>query len=229
MSPRWSAPKDLVVPAVGDDHDRVTVPGYARHYLFLRRGVGVIGIGLPVVLVLGNAVLFGGALASSLSGYYFTGMRDVHVGGMCAVGVFLVTYRYARLDTVVGIVAGVSAIGLALLPTAPPDPSTTERLVGIAHLVFATVFFLALAFFCLFLFTRTNPAVPPTPRKLVRNRVYRVCGVLMLVCLALIVVTQLLLGGALAGLRPALWLESVAAIAFGVAWLVKGETVLTDE
>lgn len=214
---------------MGDDHDHVAVSDYARHYLFLRRGVGVIGIGLPVVLVLGNAVLFGGGLPSSLSGYYFTGMRDVHVGGMCAVGVFLVTYRYAWLDTVVGVAAGVSAIGLALLPTTPADPSTTERLVGIAHLVFAAVFFLALAFFCLFLFTRTDPAIPATARKLARNRVYRVCGVLMLVCLALIVVTQLLLGGVLAGLRPALWLEAVAAIAFGVAWLVKGETVLTDE
>ncbi|MFD9739835.1 DUF998 domain-containing protein [Umezawaea sp. NPDC059074] len=194
-------------------------------YLFLRRAIGFIGIGLPVVLVVG-VLLVDHEFLDSISGYYYSPMRGVFVGAMCAVGAFLLSYRgYDRLDNLTATAAGVAAIGVALFPTTPRDTHTpAQGVVGVVHLAFASVFFLALAYFCLVLFTKSDKA-RPTTRKLQRNRVYVVSGWVILVCLALIVVVNLLPH---TELHLALWLESAAILAFGFAWLTKGEAILGD-
>jgi hypothetical protein len=52
---------------------------YVRSYLWMRVGVGVLGIALPVVLVLIDRFAFHGnpAPRGSLSVYYYSEMRDV--------------------------------------------------------------------------------------------------------------------------------------------------------
>src|SRR4051794_38276106 len=91
-----------------------------QSYLFLRRAIGVIGVALPPVLILGKLLVDGGGLLDSLSGYYYTDVRNVFVGAMCATGVFLLSYRgYSRADNIAGNVAAVAAVGLALCPTKP--------------------------------------------------------------------------------------------------------------
>ena len=89
--------------------------------------------------------------------------------------------------------------------------------------------FLTLAYFCLALFTQT--AGDPTRQKLQRNIVYRICGYAILACILLIAVVNLLLKGdsPVQALHPVFWLESTAVIAFGVAWLTKGEMILKDQ
>jgi hypothetical protein len=188
-------------------------------YLFLRRAIGLIGLALPFVLILGKQLVQGGDLIGSLSGYYYTDLRDVLVGAMCAVGVFLLAYYgHDFVDNVASTVAGLGAIGLALFPTTPDhDVTAWDRTSGVLHWVFAAVFFLALAYFCLRLFPHDGEQPPGT------GVVYRVCGVAILACLVLIAVTKAL--GLLPALLPALWLEAVAVEAFGVAWLVKGQTL----
>lgn len=200
--------------------------GAVLSYIGLRRSVGVIGIALPFVLALGNLLLTGEELRSSISSYYYTGMRDVFVGSLCAVGVFLFCYRYEQTDDRLANVAGAAAVGVALFPTRPDGPVTgPESVAGVLHLAFATVFFLCLAWFSLVLFPRGTPG----PRKAVRNAVYRTCGVAILACLALAVLTGLLLPDELArDLHGLFWLESLAIVAFGVSWFVKGDTVLRD-
>lgn len=197
-----------------------------RSYLFLRRAIGVIGMVLPFVLVIGKELLDGGGLLYSISGYYYSDMRGVLVGSMCAVGVFLFCYRGPTpLDDLASNIAGVAAVGVALFPTSPDDPTATQRLVGIVHLVAAGVFFLTLAYFCLVLFRRTGPG-EPTRRKLLRNLVYLVCGIVILASIALIAVFGTVIDAP--ALHPALWLESAATLAFGVAWFTKGEAILAD-
>lgn len=197
-----------------------------RSYLFLRRAIGVIGIALPFVLVLGKEILDGGGLLYSISGYYYTDMRGVLVGSMCAVGVFLFCYRGPTpLDDLASNIAGVAAICVALFPTTPSDPSAVEQVVGVVHLLAAAVFFLTLAYFCLVLFRRTGPG-EPTKRKVQRNLVYLVCGVVILASIALIAVFGTIIDAS--ALHPALWLESAATLAFGVAWFTKGEAILAD-
>lgn len=188
-------------------------------YLFLRRAIGLIGLALPFVLILGKQLVQGGDLLGSLSSYYYTDLRDVLVGAMCAVGVFLLAYYgHDYVDNIASTVAGLGAIGLALFPTTPDhDVTGWDRTVGVLHLAFAAVFFLSLAYFCLRLF----PHDGEQPEKF--GALYRVCGGVILVCLVLIALAKYL--GLTPGLHPALWLEAVAVEAFGVAWAVKGGTL----
>jgi hypothetical protein len=90
------------------------------------------------------------------------------------------------------------------------------------------VFFLALAGYSFFIFTKTDPSTPMTPEKRKRNVLYRVSGILIVVCMALIAVVNLVPTGAIANLQPVFWLETVASVSFGLSWLVKGETLLKD-
>src|SRR5262249_4389517 len=68
---------------------------YVRSYLLERAIIGFIGITLPIVLIVGDHLLGPNApfLRSALSDYYYSGTRDVFVGAMFSIGVFLVTYK----------------------------------------------------------------------------------------------------------------------------------------
>lgn len=195
-------------------------------YLFLRRAVGILGLALPAVLIIGKALLQGGPPLGSISDYVYSDMRAVLTGTMCAIGVFLFSYRgYGRIDDITADVAAIGAIGVGLFPTTPytGTPSATERAVGTVHIVSASIFFAALIIFCLFLFTRGD-SPQRGGRKPARNAIYIACGVIMLVCLIGIGVLQAVIHTDVA----VLWLESAAVMAFGFAWLVKGQTILAD-
>jgi hypothetical protein len=201
-------------------------------YLDLRKAVGIIGVGLPFVLAFGKFLLQGPGIQESISGYYYTDMRNVFVGSLCAIGVFLMSTRgYDRQDEIAGILAFVFAIGVAFFPTTPyVDATSRAKIIGDVHLSFAALLFLTLAYFSLKLFTKTGPDNDPTPQKLQRNIVYRVSGYTILASIFLIVVVKLTpLGTHLERLTPVFWLESLAIVAFGVSWLTKGETILKDQ
>lgn len=202
----------------------------------LRRAVGSLGIALPFILAIIGYFVFRAGLQDSISDYYYTGMRDVFVGIVVSIGIFLASYTGYEddsllSDNLVGNVASAGAIVLALFPTAPSaGPNPLPDWVGNVHWISSALFFLALAYFCLRLFTKTHPDREPTPRKLTRNRIYRICGITILACLVLIVIDLALppIREALSAYKPIFWLESVAIIAFGFSWLIKGETLLKD-
>jgi hypothetical protein len=199
-------------------------------YLSLRRAVGLIGIVLPFVLALGEFLLDDWGLRGSVSNYYYSSMGDVFVGSMCAIAVFLFSYRgYERRDDVAGNLACIFALGVALFPAEPEAGATArQNVIGALHLFFAAGLLLTLAYFSLALFRLTSPH--PTPQKLQRNRVYTVCGYIILACVALCAAVKLLPGNALLlTYSPVFWLEAVAIVAFGVSWLIKGEAILADK
>jgi hypothetical protein len=201
-------------------------------YLGLRKAVGIIGFLLPFVLAFGKMLLQGPGIQGSISGYYYSDMRDVFVGSLCAIGVFLMSCRgYDLRDEIAGYLACVFAIGVALFPTTPYVNSTAhDQLIGALHYSFAALFFLTLAYFSLALFTKSDPAKIPTPQKRKRNTVYRVCGYTILACILLTAVVSLpSVKPLVERLTPVFWLESAAVVAFGVSWLTKGETILKDE
>ena len=214
-------------------------------YLGLRKAIGILGVALPFVLPFGQILLHALGIQSSLqspviedsiSSYYYTGMRNIFVGSMCAIGVFLMSYRgYDRRDAIAGRFAFVCAIGVALFPTTPlspalPPATLDQKLIGGIHLTFAALLFLTLAYFSLKLFTMTDPQKPPTRQKLQRNVVYRVSGYVILACIALIVVAALPpIKAMVERLEPRFWLEAIAIVAFGVSWLTKGEAILKDQ
>lgn len=192
-------------------------------YLTLRRIVGLLGMLLPIILALVGFRLIGwGHIQPSISDYYSLRTRDLFVGILFTIGWFLFTYRgFDRQDEIAGNLACVFALGVALFPNSGTAVEST------IHFSSATALFLVLAYFSLALFTKTGGK--PTPRKLVRNRIYRVCGVAMLLCIALIGLCHWTpLGAAIDAYHPVFWLESMALWAFGISWFVKGETLWKD-
>jgi hypothetical protein len=203
-------------------------------YLEMRRAVGYLGIGLPFVVSLGGLIIFGDGFQDSISGYYYTGMRNVFVGSLWAIGVFLLSYKgYERKDAIAGNLACLLAIGVALFPVAPhTNPSPQQEIIGHIHLGFASLFFASLAYFSLCLFTKTDPEKTPSPRKIYRNSIYRTCGYAMVSCLILIVVIHIVLAreanAPLGRWGLVFWLESIAIVAFGISWMTKGGAILKD-
>lgn len=202
-------------------------------YLAHRKTIGLLGMALPIVLYLGALILFQIGLQDSISKYYYTGMRNMLVGALWATGIFLLSYKgYGRADTITAIVAGIAAMGISIFPTTPKtNLSDIQVLIGNIHLAIAAIFFCALIYFSYFLFTKTDPKKRPTRRKLQRNVIYRVCAIVMAVCIVLIAIYLFISGrGAtpIDGLEPVFWLEAIALEAFGLSWLTKGEAILKD-
>lgn len=204
-------------------------------YRFLRVTVGVLGMAMPLLLYAGGRLIFGFGVRGSLSAYYHTDMRDVLVGILFALGVFLFAYKgYGRVDTIAGYLACFFAVGVALFPTLREgETSELAMRVSVLHHIFAAGFLLTLTYFSYFLFTKSNKKPSElTPQKRLRNTVYRVCGVVMFLCVVLLGIYVLLFGGEgpFLGLSvPIFWLETLAILAFGVSWFVKSEVILKDE
>ena len=204
--------------------------GLVVSYLFLRRAIGFIGALLPVVIPLGYALTTGHwRLLSSVSSYYYTDMRNVLVGSLCAIGVFLVCYRYRRWDDLLSTLAGTFAIGVALDPTKPPNADTLATVVGTLHVIFAAAFLVTMALMCWFLFTASAQEKPQrTSAKNNRNLVYRACAVAILALTALAAASSFAAQSFTDKVHPLFWCEALATFAFGLAWFVKGETLLRD-
>jgi len=202
----------------------------AISYLFLRRAIGLVGSLLPIVVPLGYSITTGDwRLLPSISSYYYTDVRNIFVGTLCAIGVFLICYRYQYWDDVFATLAGACSIGVAFCPPVPPDPSGLARVTGALHVVFAACFLIAMGLMCLFLFTRsdTPPDRLPTAKR-TRNLVYRICGVLVLLFTVLAGLCAFASQSFIDAVHPLFWCEAVATFAYGFAWWVKGETLWRD-
>jgi len=212
-------------------------------YHALRRVVGIIALALPFLLAGGSILLSligprhalpEPLLQLSISDYYYTPMGTCYVGGLCIIAAFLMCSRgYDHMDEIVGYLAGIFALGVAFFPSENPYSAGYSKLdveIGYVHTGFAALMFLAIAFFCLFLFPRSSAHARLTRRKRHRNRIYAACGGVIVAC---IVVMMTFTAESVADWpRPAhslLACESLALMAFGVAWLTKGEGILRDK
>src|SRR5512143_1409059 len=105
-------------------------------YLTLRKAIGALGLALPFVLSFGAFLIFHQPVQNSISHYYWTGMRDVFVGMLFAIGFFLLSYQgYERADRIAGILACVFAVGVALFPTVPNAEAVTGPSVGAPRVI----------------------------------------------------------------------------------------------
>jgi hypothetical protein len=207
-------------------------------YLAMRRLIGILGISLPFIVVLGGLTQGDPGLQGSISGYYYTNMRDLYVGILSGVALFLISYRgYEQIDDIVANMSGMFALGMISFPTAMYSGKAVrvgmflvaDNVSETIHLTFGALFFLALSFNSLFLFTRRHPGVMGKEKKR-RNMIYRSCGIVMLLAVVCITMyTMFLRGTSIAAINPVLILESVALFAFGISWLVKGNTLFKDK
>lgn len=196
-----------------------------RSYLALRKAVGWIGILLPFTLMTGVFIFFDGkSVLVTISQYYYTGMRDVMVGALCAISLFLFFYKgYGRWDDFTANIAAFMALGVAWFPTVESGPYDAAAWI---HFICASLFFAVLAGITLLLFTRKKTKI--TARKLLRNRIYYLCGTLMLVALAAIIIFFGFFTKKYPQSSFVFWCETVALVAFGISWLTKGGTILPD-
>lgn len=199
----------------------------AINYLTMRKAIGILGMALPFILLTGNSIANGGLVfQSSISAYYFTSMRNVFVGILCAVGLFLFSYKgYNKFDNILADIGAMFAVITGFFPCLPDGTVPCPyKSYDVLHLISAGIFFTVLIIFSMFLFTKSDKKKKDrSQKKNRRNGLYRTCGIIMAVCIAGIVVIDNWIRGLLI-YNPVFWLESVALLAFGISWYVKGTT-----
>jgi hypothetical protein len=215
-------------PPAGGDAAR-----YVRSYLIMRIFVGALGVALPFVLVLGDRLLFDGDPfpRDSLSAYYYSGLREVFVGTLSAIGVFLITYKVAdrTLDNTLSCIAGLGAAVVALFPTArssdvakltPLQDKLGESVVQTIHFVSAGIFITSLGVICFFFGVRegARPAREGSRPPAFWRAYHWACAGAIAAAVLWILVTELAGGPS----KSLLIGEAVAVCAFGASWFMKG-------
>ncbi|HVN59143.1 MAG TPA: hypothetical protein VMT63_12665 [Bacteroidales bacterium] len=202
-----------------------------RSYMSLRKAVGWIGILLPFVLMIGLIALFRGCgTLDSISLYYYSRMRNVLVGALCGIGFFLFFYRgydnwkKTNWDEWITNIGGVLAIAIAFCPT---TECGKLDLKGIFHFIFAAVFFILLACYSIFVFTRSTGKM--SRQKKVRNKIYVACGIVMILSMIAIGVYVMFIESESRKYPVTFWSETIALAAFGLSWLTKGGTISPDK
>jgi hypothetical protein len=229
-------------------------------HLSIRKAIGILGITLPFVVSIGAVLLSDcSGLQPSISDYYHTVMRNIFVGILCAVALFLFTYHgFDDRDKISAKIAAIMALGIAFFPTGfdglvkgcTIEPVFELSWASTVHIICAATFFAILAYFSLFLFTKSSFTVENknnqftilfgndlfnreytkklSRRKKCRNRIYIFCGFIILLSLILMAIYLWFVKGVFAGLdgiKPVFWLEAIALWAFGISWLTKGQWI----
>ena len=215
---------------------RVRGPGserYVRSYVTLRFAVGVLGLALPFLLVLVEPVLFDGQPfpRGSLSAYYYSGMRELFVGVLWAIGVFLVLYKLMEFswESRLSTVAGFAVVLVALFPTGRPGEGVSltplQDLLGEAtveriHFIAAAIFIGSLAPITYF-FGREEGKRPDRPRRRSSHfwRAYHWTCTGVIGAAAALALFAGITGEPDKGLLIA---EAVAVWGFAASWLMKG-------
>jgi len=203
--------------------------------LWIRRSIGVLGILFPFILALGNYFFFEcHQILPTISDYFHTRMMTIFVAIQSMISIFLWTYRGPKgEDKHWATLASVLCLGIALFPNDLKEVvkvcnDYTAHSQDTLHHICAISMFLILAYFSLFLFTKTNKNLhdvsdPDIQLKLKRNNIYKTCGYVILLSIFLVGVGYLLSrNGVNVPTTYIFWLESVALFAFGLSWITKG-------
>ena len=201
----------------------------AGTYFALRMGMGALAAALPVLLWLGGRFADGEPLRCSMSAYYYSpAMRDTFVGALVAIGVFLYLYKgFSRQENWALNLAGTLAVGIAMRPTTPGCSDAAGAFT--LHGTFAVLFFLSIAYVCLFRASDTLSLIRDARRARRLRAVYRALGALMIVSPAIAVALGVLMRSE-GHDSPALFLvEAFAVFTFAAYWLTKSrEMSATD-
>jgi hypothetical protein len=217
-------------------------------YLTLRNLIGICGILLPVVLMLFTKHAGGKWFVEpSISNYYYTNTGDFLVFLLSVLGIFLLTYNgYVWRERIWTMISAAGAIGVAFFPMGIACDNTGECLDIYSihrwkyagdviwsklHFISAGLFFFFSALICLRYFPKgTTPTKIGNhlTKKGKRNIIYKICGWIMMACVAALIVYMVLPRGFYPDLPVIFILEAIAVEAFGIAWLTKGQTLLPD-
>jgi hypothetical protein len=206
-------------------------------YLTLRKLIGLLGMLLPFACIFGGSLFQSKSVLDSISAYYHSNMRDALTGLLVGVSLFLLTYKgYELSDTIVAIISGIAGLGIALFPCESRiEPSVavglfqlTPPIAGYLHYGSSALFFILLGINSFFLFTLSDKK-NWTKSKGIRNGIYRVCGIVIFASLLMLAILSMILGNKLIETVWTLVFETIMLLAFGISWLVKGETLFADK
>lgn len=189
-------------------------------YYALRILIGASGILLPFLLIIGKLVSENSfTIEFSVSDYYDNKTAgDILVGILFVLGFFLMTYKgYDKTDNRAANLGCIFALGVALCPT-----TSQNHTIHILHFVFAVLLFSVFIFFSIYLFRKSGPG-RRTKQKNNRNKVYLVCGIIMILCIASIAISMIWLEEKSIKYHLVFWFESIALISFGISWVTKAE------
>jgi hypothetical protein len=242
----WHQPElePLRQPISAADEERLAaLGGLAGGYKAVQLLIGAVAFLLGPVLVIGYLFTGGTDVGPSMSSYYNSDVGDLFVGMLFALAFLFATYHFRpvvwpvpartrgsvtpkpkpdvsyRLDNWLANAAGAAAVLLALCPTNENPSGDHVDGSGAWHFVWGSILFLLLAVFAGCRFRMSSGA--PTREKLLRNRVYLGCTVLMLVFLGLFAARWSVLPGLPS--EVGLSCEILALWAFAFAWLLKSD------
>ena len=124
---------------------------------------------------------------TSVSATYWSSSKELMIGLLFTTSVFFFSYKgYDWKDRVCSIVQAICALGVILFPVRPQIYFgrtglflLPESVSNTLHLITSGALFFTFAINILCLFTIGSNE--PTEKKLLRNKIYRTCGILILV------------------------------------------------
>ena len=161
-------------------------------------------------------------IPDSISDTFYTNAGSAFMIILGASAILLISYKgYEKVDDITTTITGILGLCICAFPCYPIYQNPPQALVGMfstpralsstLHGLSAVVFFVLLAYNSFFLFTKSNGEM--TKNKKIRNIIFRVCAVGMLLSFALLL---------LPSFRIQIWLvEMIALTFFGVSWLTK--------
>lgn len=198
-------------------------------YVIMRNGVGALGLTLPVVLIVGGGF---DSVQASLSAYYHFSptrpaeygagtMRDAFVGMLFAIGAFLFFYRGHSLQEDMALnIAGICAVLIALLPMDwPARAAASVSLTACIHSGSAILFFVMIAYVCIFRARDTLFIMKSHRRRRAFRRIYLLLGILMLATPAAVLALKVVAPDRSS--RSTLWIEVAGVVVFASFWLIK--------
>lgn len=216
-------------------------------YRKLRQTIGWLGISLPLMIYLHTIFLSDcDCVQDSISHYYYTSANVLFVGIFWGLGLVLFFYPAykgeSKIEAWLTSFAGICAICVSLFPT---DPTSNDSCALFAlsesvirariHYGSAAIMLCIFSYMSIFIFTKTYEGNDlKSDRdfwKRLRNRFYIICGVITLASVATIGVLTILENkfDFEFSSKYTYWLEVAALLPFGIAWIIKGGFMLTDE
>ena len=204
-------------------------------FIFLCNSIGIFALAFPI-LVYVNGLLYGIPLGSSISHYYFAKneneidpfkfpVRTLFVGGLFAIGMFLLFYKgLTTTENVIINLAGVFALGVAVFPMGRLPIRTVkfsnDREIRITpHAICAVSMFA-----CIFIVAIwTNRATLELVDNIGHRRIYQAAYNVIATLMALFVVIGLILNAVIGNEKSAVFfVETAGIMSFAAFWLVKG-------
>lgn len=187
---------------------------------------GLLGLLLPILVVWQC-----GKVPSSISYSYYIGAAVPFVFVMGNLGVtffcnhgfkgvtFLLNRPFTNVDKICNRITGLASLCVIFFPCNSPKYAFNCIPYPDIHYASAVLLFATFSFMCLFVFTQIRSSFGATKQKKMRNIIYRMFGVFIL--LAMIAIGLKLV--------TVFWGEVAMLLGYGIPYLIQGKIILRDK